>query len=393
MGLFRSLTGLLTVQLTSADLSAALTQIAETNVQLLGVEWLDELTCRATIQQRDYAKLQECIQHRGDQLKIIRKSGIYYSARSLMRRPVLLVGAVVFFLLAVFLPTRVLFVQIEGNTSIPTRRILEVASNCGVSFFASRREIRSEKVKNALLEQMPELQWIGVNTVGCVATISVKEKSTAGQIEKPSESVGSIVASRDGIIWECTVIRGNPVCKIGQAVKAGQVLVSGYTDCGISIRATRAEAEVYAQTLRDLEVITPINYRQRGAEISKDTKYSLIIGKKRINFFKDSGISDAGCVKMYKEYYLTLPGGFALPVGIVQYTNIRYSMTCAEPMQEEADWMYLAAEEYLNSQMVAGVIKSRNAAVEFSDENCTLKGRYACLEMIGQFKPETFIQR
>lgn len=391
MGLFRSLTGLLTVQLTSADLSAALTQISEMNVQLLGVEWLDELTCRATVQQRDYMRLRECVQHRGDQLKIIKKSGIYFSARSLMRRPVLLTGAVIFFLLAVFLPTRVLFVQIEGNTSIPTRQILEVASNCGVSFFASRREIRSEKVKNALLEQMPELQWIGVNTAGCVATVSVKEKSTAGQIVKPEESVGSIVASRDGIIWECTVTRGNPVCKVGQAVKAGQVLVSGYTDCGISIRATRAEAEVYAQTLRELEAVTLINGEQRGAEISKDTKYSLIIGKKRINFFKDSGISDAGCVKMYKEYYLTLPGGFALPVGIVQYTNIRYSMT--GEAGQEVDWIYLAAEEYLNSQMVAGIIKSRNAAVVLSDEICTLKGRYACLEMIGQFKPETFIQR
>lgn len=391
MGLFRSMTGLLTVQLTSADLSAALTQISEMNVQLLGVEWLDELTCRATVQQRDYIRLSECVQHRGDQLKIIKKSGIYFSARSLMRRPVLLTGAVIFFLLAVFLPTRVLFIQVEGNTSIPTRHILEVASNCGVSFLASRREIRSEKVKNALLEQMPELQWIGVNTAGCVATISVKEKSTAGQIAKPVESVGSIVASRDGIIWECTVTRGNPVCKVGQAVKAGQVLVSGYTNCGISIRATRAEAEVYAQTLREFEAVTLINGEQRGAEISKDTKYSLIIGKKRINFFKDSGISDAGCVKMYKEYYLTLPGGFTLPVGIVQYTNIRYSMT--GQAGQEVDWIYLAAEEYLNSQMVAGIIKSRNAAVELSDEICILKGQYACLEMIGQFKPETFIQR
>jgi sporulation protein YqfD len=393
MGLFHSLTGLLTVQLTSADLSAALTQIAQMNVQLLEVQFQDELTCHATVHQRDYGRLRKVVLHRGDQLRIIKKKGIYYSARTLNRRPVLIIGAVVFLLLAVFLPTRVLFIQIEGNTSIPTRHILEVASNCGVSFFSSRREIRSEKVKNALLEQMPELQWIGVNTAGCVATISVKEKSTAEQITKPLESVGSIVASRDGVIWECTVIRGNPVCKVGQAVKAGQVLVSGYTDCGISIRATRAEAEVYAQTLRELEAVAMTNYRQRGDEISKETKYSLIIGKKRINFYKDSGICDAGCVKMYKEYYVTLPGGFTLPVGIIQYTNIRYSMTGLEVTQKEADWMYLSAEEYLNSRMVAGIIKNRNASVELGDEICVLKGKYACLEMIGQFKPEMFIQR
>ena len=37
--------------------------------------------------------------------------------------------------------------------------------------------IRSEKVKNSLLQRIPQLQWAGINTDGCVAVISVREKT------------------------------------------------------------------------------------------------------------------------------------------------------------------------------------------------------------------------
>ena len=89
-------------------------------------------------------------------------------------RPVLLAGLGILFLLAMYLPSRVLFIRVEGNMQIPDRQILAAAEECGIRFGASRREVRSEKVKNALLSSVPQLQWAGVNTAGCVATISVR---------------------------------------------------------------------------------------------------------------------------------------------------------------------------------------------------------------------------
>ena len=72
------------------------------------------------------------------------------------------------------------------------------------------------------------------------------------QTDQKSAGVGSIVASRDGVITSITTTKGTPLCKAGQAVKAGQILISGYTDCGISIRADPAEGEVFAETYREM---------------------------------------------------------------------------------------------------------------------------------------------
>ena len=171
-------------------------------------------------------------------------------------------------------------------------------------------------MKNSLLEALPELEWAGINTYGCTAVISVSEKTQSSE-SSDKHKVSSIVAERDGIISSCTVIRGNPVCKIGEAVRAGETLVSGYTDCGIKIQATRAQAEIYATTMRQLTVLSPLDYIQEGQIRCEETKYSLILGKKRINLSKDSGNFTSVCDKMYWQYYCVLPGGFQLPISVV----------------------------------------------------------------------------
>jgi sporulation protein YqfD len=154
------------------------------------------------------------------------------------------------FLLTIFLPTRVLFIHVEGNSTVEERRILEAAQECGIRFGASRRQVRSEKMKNRLLEKVPELKWAGVNTSGCTAVISVREQPVQEQ-RTGYTGISSIVAACDGRITSCTVTKGNGLCAPGQVVQKGQLLISGYLDCGICIRVTGAEGEIFAETRQE----------------------------------------------------------------------------------------------------------------------------------------------
>ena len=202
-------------------------------------------------------------------------------------------------------------------------------------------------------------------------------------------TVSSIVATRDGIIQEITVHSGNRLCQPGQAVKAGQVLISGYTDCGICIRATRAQGEVFAQTQRDLTVILPLQYTQKGKIEKSDNRYSLLIGKKLINFSKDSGISTPGCDKMYSVEYMVLPGGLKLPLALVTQTVVYYE-TDSVTMEEEAAQALMQdySLHYLRDTMIAGQILQKFQTFQSSESLCILRGRYACLEMIGATRLE-----
>lgn len=374
---------LLTAEITGADIPASLRSLTEQGITLLCTVFQNDLTVRVTLQLSNYGKFLKICEKRGDQVKILTHRGIYWMMRDILRRPLLLLGCLLLLFAVLYLPSRVLFVQVEGNRRLPDRQILEMADACGIGFGASRRAVRSEKMKNALLQAMPELQWAGVNTKGCVAVITVRERTIPEQLPA-SDGVSHIVALTDARIVSCTATRGNLLCAPGQAVKAGQILISGYTDTGLTIRAEGAEGEIYGQTRRSFRAVTPVfsgSTRRNGTQIKK---YSLILGKKRINLWKDSGIWDATCDRMYEEYYITLPGGFRLPAALAVERYDDWDLTPREIAQAEAEALLSDfAEAQLMKSMIAGKISSMETSVSGEAGLWILAGEYRCVELIG----------
>lgn len=376
------------IEITSADTVGLVNRLSLQNIRVRNVKYKNDLTVKLTIPSSQLYSLQAIAEKQGATVKICKEFGIYKDFRILLNRPVLLVSLLFILLSALYLPSRVLFVTVEGNETIPTNAIIEAAEKCGIQFGANRRKIRSEKMKNALLEQMPQLQWAGVNTKGCVAIITVREKTQTQTPQENSVRISSIVAVRDGVIQDCTVLQGSGLCTVGQAVKAGQTLVSGYIDSGLFIRGTEAKAEITALTNRDVEMLAP-NANLLRCEILKETRrFGIKIGKNLINFYKDSGNPSTGCAKIYSEKYLTLPGGFQLPIGIVEQRIIYYRYSDAVADAPDEDWLAQYAEDYLQRVMVAGQILSKMTYTESIDGAWFLYGNYHCLEMIGVSKLE-----
>lgn len=391
MGFWRSLAGSMIVEILCASIEELLLAINKQGVTLNDIIRIDDLRVQLSVRKDHFPVLQKTVERFGGTIKIRKRTGFYWSVTAFKYRPVLFAGLILYIMLALYLPTRIFFVQVEGNRVVSSRDILDQAEDYGVRFGAVRSEVRNEKLKNALLSEIPELQWVGVNTYGCVAVISVKERSNASGTQTCA-GVSSIVAKCDGIIEELVVTRGNVLCKIGQAVVKDQVLVSGYTDCGISIKATAAEAEVYARTSHDLQVLVPLEHKKRTVKQDSITKFSLIFGKKQIKLYKDSGISDMECVKMYEKNYLTLPGGFVLPVGIEKETLIFYDTEDKIALDEEAYSIgSCLGTAYLMDNMVAGEIISSSYAGLNEGTVCTLSCRYSCREMIGKVLHEEII--
>ena len=383
MDLWHSLSGMVEVELVCADPEKVLGRLNSEGIVTYSVKGSGVLSLRTNVKRCDLKRSKQIAQKYGGRLSCVNKRGLYWCYKSLLRRPVLLLGLILLSFLSVYLPSIVLFVQVEGNEAIPAAMIISAAADNGVGFGASRRAVRSEKLKNALLESIPELQWVGVNTYGCRAVISVREREVR-QEGSPPGGVSSIVAARDGVIQEMTVIRGDPACQLGKSVKEGQVLISGYTDLGICIRGERAEGEIFALTQRSLEVLFPDEGTKRGTMIGCEKKYSLIIGKNRINFFKGSGISDTTCDKMYTQYDLTLPGGYRLPIAIAVEEYRRYDHASVTTQEAEArEILEHQTSAYLSQIMVAGEIQRRWESIHPVDGGYCLTGKYACYEMIG----------
>ena len=376
--------GFLEVELTSAEPESALAAINQENIMIQQLLRIDDLSCSFRISSASYGKLTYLLKKRGDSLKVNRKVGQVWLLSDIARRSVLLTGIVLLLATCLFLPTRVLFVKVDGVEAIPKQMILDAAEQCGICFGASRKAVRSEKMKNALLSKLPQLQWAGVNTKGCVAYISVREKAET-EAKKKKGAVSSIAAGQDGLILSGTVTRGQGLFSVGQTVTEGEILISGYTDCGLCIKAEKAEGEIFAQTARDMTIVSPSEALFVTDLTDCVQRYSLIIKKKRINLWKDSGIFPSGCGRMYKEYYLTLPGGFRLPIAFcvedLEYRNMQ-AQEIPESVLRNAAAAY--AEQYLLRHMTAGHIMKREAFSDARDGVHLFKGRYVCSEMIGR---------
>lgn len=384
MNLWPRIVGQTSVKLTSAELTGALQAINMAGISIDSLIWTDELSCSFRIHRKDFPVLEKICRGRGEKILAEHQTGICVLCHRAKDRKLLLVTLGILLLLILLLPTRVLIVRVEGNEMIPDKQILAAAEDWGIHFGAARRDVRSEKVKNALLSAVPELKWAGVDTRGCVAVISVREREEP-ETQLAEHKVSSILAARDGYILSGTVTRGNGLFRIGQTVHKGDLLISGYTDCGRSIQATRAEGEIYAQTNHRFEAVKLKKRQTRTVLKRTKQKFSIQLGKKRINLWKGSGISDASCGRMYKEYYITLPGGYLLPAALC-IEEYQYWEVTDTDVPREAAFQVLScfAEESLAGQMTAGRILFKEENLVPEQDLYRFRGSYICTEMIGR---------
>ena len=390
MRLRRSLRNRVRIRLISADLWVSLRLLNEEGIEMFRIHQEDVLTCLFEVNRKDIGRMRQLLERRGDILTVEEYSRLFFVQQSILARPLLWGGLFSFFLISLFLPTRILGIQVEGNHAVSTRRILEAAEEAGIRLMASCTQVRSEKMKNRLLSSIPELQWAGINTYGCRAVISVKERAEGEEDNRQTHAgIGSIVANRDGIIESVTVMQGTAMCQPGQAVQKGQILISGYTDCGRSLRASRAMGEVYAQTTRTVRAVTPDNSLYRPDCTRKQFGLTIRIGKKRINLWKGSGISDSTCGRISREYPLILPGNFSLPVSLTVETYYAGEII-SQPLDKTDAKKALSAfsQKYLSDQMIAGTVSFSDEVMEALPGAYLLTRQFFCSEMIGRLHLE-----
>ena len=381
MELWWRIRGWTRLRLTSADCVSRLQTISR-EIRIENITFSDLLEAEFDVLRADVEKIQI---RDSEKLEIVSSGGFPRYLDGLRRWWILEAVVLLLGVLTLFLPGRILFLRVEGNGEVPAKLILERAAECGVRFGASTRELRSEQVKNHLLWAIPELRWAGVNTDGCTATITVAERQSAqGQA---AELPGDIAAVTDAVVTEIFPQAGTAAVLPGQAVRQGQILISGSTELGITTRLDRAEGEVYGLTRRTVKAVLPRETRQREGTEQVIRKFSLRIGKKYVNFTNDSGILHGTCVKMRTVNYLTLPGGFQLPVALVTDT---YQMCRTEPVSREMeqDALLQQARRYVRAQMRSGTILREEVRVV----DGTMTVAFECREMIGAFRPGIYTE-
>lgn len=377
--------GVASITITSAYPAGALQKIQNAGICIYDVSAHDAFRISFSANRKDIRSITRICEKRGDRIDIEGWTGYIFYILSLLKRPLFLSGLLCWLFLSLWLPTRILFVSVSGTDRISDTYILECAADCGIRMGASGKEVRSEQVKNALLSQIPTLQWAGVNTSGCVATIYVREKIPK-DILPPKVAITDILSTQDAIVKEITVHAGTALCQPGQAVQKGQALISCYQDNGQVLQFTGARGEVFGESKRYLHATTPLYAYKRTRILSQSVKNHVVIGKKPIFFHKDSGILDASCVKMYEVKECVLPGGFVLPILLVREYITEYAIEPVVVLGTDLAWLPDYMENYLEDDLIAGSILSAQISTAQTDDTFSIYGTYDCREMIADYE-------
>lgn len=391
-GLVRLLAGYYRIRVRGAAPELALYRLTQAHIPFWDIVRTDDFASDISIRRKDWDQVTAIVSRVQEGADLLGEHGLLCHFRGLKKRKLFVLSVLLCLGLAYLLPNFVWCLHVEGNVVVPEQQILRELQELGVGFGTWGPSIVPQDLKNQMLNQVPALEWLTVNQSGGLATVVVRERQPASAIVDRRQ-VTNLIASRDCIVTKMEVFSGQAVCKTGQSMRAGELLVSGYADWEHCIQATRSLGEIYGRTWRQQRAVIPADWDFQSDSGGTHTRYALLLGRKRINFFQNSGIWYPECDKMVMYRQLTLPGGYSFPLTLVVETARERTVTAGELKQREAeDTLKTGTAAAARSDMVAGEIVREDLKVRRGSGVYELTGVYECHEMVARTAPAILME-
>ena len=237
--------GYVKIKIEGLYLERLLNALSEYGISLWGMDRCSRICLTACIGKRDWKKLQASGLLQGYRAKVLGTCGLPAKLANLRSRKALIFGAIAAAVLFVVMTSFVWFIEIEGDPAVESETILQQLEEMGVKKGMLTAQIDVEDIEYELLRNNPAVAWVDVRLRGVKLNIEIKEQEPAPELL--SEEPADIVAQKDGVISSIVVLEGTAMVKEGQAVKAGDVLISGnIVKEGIAPQTVHARGEVKA---------------------------------------------------------------------------------------------------------------------------------------------------
>lgn len=386
------LQGYVRARLKGASPEWALERLTQARAAFLEPVREDDVTISLLLLKKDVPKAESAAQKAMCELEIAEEFGLSKSLGGLFRRKVFCIALVLALAASFVIPKFVFFYEVTGNEAVPEEKILRAMKSLGVGFGTYGPDIKPQELKNKMLLLIPELQWFTVQQSGMRARIVVRERPERIPVEERRAPM-DVVAAKNGVITSVYAYDGNCLCKPGQAVTKGQLLISAYTDLEFTTRVCAARGEIYAGTLAQKTVVTPDTVTVKRPNGKTARSVSLLLGEKRRNIFTNGGNLTGRCDKITKTHMLTLPGGLEIPIGL-SVTQCVYYDTETKPLSHETAKAQLQeqAETAVRQDMIAGTILDITGELSRQNGIFEYTASIRCEEMIARMVRASILQ-
>ena len=320
---------------------------------------------------------------RGIAAELQKAFGLPYFFYQHRKRAGLMLGAVLALFL-VFLSQKFVWdVRVTGNDEMSESEVLSELKECGFGVGSYIPNFRASELENRVLIASNRISWLAIYLDGTVATVQIIERTEQKRQEDTSKPA-NLVAACDGQIELVELYRGNCLVKVGQAVKKGELLVSGLYDSQTQgFRYTRAAGSVLARTEQSFSVEIPLVYEKK---VYEETQRGDVV----LNFFgfstkilKSTGNLTDSCDIIEKEKELNWFGESPLPVTLTVFTRLPYSLQTETRTPEAAlELAYDALEHKLAAFSEDRQILKKSISTTLTESSLVLDCTVFCIENI-----------
>ncbi|WP_117161593.1 sporulation protein YqfD [Paraliobacillus sp. X-1268] len=280
--------GYLTIHVIGSRPELFLDLCARNEIYVWDIHKIDKQTCVANIFVKDLLKIKKIRKKTRYKIQFKKRTGLPFTWKKFKKRKALMFGIVLSVLFVFFLSNMVWKIEIDGVRPEVEKQIRTSLRANGVYPGVLKFSVESpSKLQRLVLDNNPELLWVGVKEKGTTYTLEGVEKTTISEQEVKSPS--NIVANKSGVIVDMYVSKGKPLVKINDFVEKGEILVAGDLKTADAIDEEKgeenekeegeyqiaAEAEIYANTWYESTISVPMEVTYQAITGEVNNKYYL----------------------------------------------------------------------------------------------------------------------
>lgn len=380
---FYFLKGYVIIETSEKSVWTLISACAEKNIKLFNITSGEKITF--TVMKDDFYELYTLASKLGVKLKIKKeKSGddLLFRYR---KRIGFLAGICIFIISFCVSSMFLLDVRVETDGEMDEAVVLELLEEIGVKPGVLLKNLPDGiTMKNHLVNSLENVPWAWVYVDGVRARVQIHE-GIVPPIMVDEDAPCDIIASKDGFVTEMSVKKGMPLCVPGNAVNAGEVLVSGLVETGTEENkksyTVHADGEVMAYT--HYEKTGEYNLFEDRPEFTGKEKnvYDICVSSKKLRIFKEPEYEYSICTRNEVFSFLGV-------------TLVRYKYMEAEKnrVQLTEEWVTEFARRDLSAQISNELgtfarLKSEDYEVINKNNTLTVTARMDFIENIGVTVP------
>ncbi|SFL81356.1 similar to stage IV sporulation protein [Gracilibacillus orientalis] len=210
------------------------------------------------------------------------RNGLPFFLHHLTYQKPLLIGFFIAIAVIFFMSNIVWRIDVSGLDEEIETKVIHQLEDYGLEEGSFQWNIASPAtIQKQLLTDVPELLWIGVKRNGSAFHLEGVEKTIVEKEEE--EEAGHLVATKEGVIEDLFVSRGQPLVSANDVVYQGDILVSGYLkeseEDDDERKPVAAEGEVIAKVWYKSEVTVPLDNQYLVLTGEMEQKHYLHISK------------------------------------------------------------------------------------------------------------------